>query len=222
MRFSLLAILLILPLSMLAQGFDGGFSCFAEKSISERWTLGGNAECNLSSCHPNGAWGALTVGAKFQVLDSVSVFALGTSSHAEYFDLENSDQIWRIAEGVRFNGRTFHHVITFDQRSLKFKPSGYDKFCSRFSYEIGHLFVGRKNPLWSLDVQSKAVCNISSDVSNSAFLQRVVLSSVLSRSISPSSSVGVKYMYMVGGKRQTYMGEAHNLHRISLFWYFRK
>lgn len=218
----LYTILLFMPLSMWSQHIDGGLSCSGQMRVSERWSIGGNVGVNISDAKSNGLWETMSVGGIFQVLDSLCVYALGTTSHEEFFDIENSDHIWKLSEGLRWDMPRFSHDFCFDQRKLHFMPSDYYISCSRVSYQISHLMPFKKHSAWALDWHAQIVCNITSDVSNSSFVQRVKLGCILSRQISSSTSLGIKYGYMLGGRRQTYMGEAHNMHRISMFFSIKK
>lgn len=223
MRYTLIAILiLILPLPMLAQGVGGGLSCYGELKVSERWAVESSVMVGVARTQSDYACGSLSLGGRFLIFDSLSVYAIGTSLHAGFRGIENTEQIWQLAEGIRYDVGMFSHSLFFDQRSYRYKPSGFDVFCSRFAYEVGRSFVSAKHPQWSLAVNSQIVCNITSDVSDAAFVQRLKFGCVLSRKMMKNSSAGLSYQYMVGGKHQTYIGEAHKLHRIGLFWCFKR
>lgn len=221
MRHLLIAIIL-LPLSMSAQGFDGGLSCRGHVRVSDRWNADWTAEAAYNNARKDCFWGSLSLGARFAVLDSLHVFVSGTYKMADYIDIDNSDRVAQLTEGLRYVGRySLVHSFMFEQLRLHYYPSSYSVSCARVSYAVARQRLWGEGGEWRTTVLSQVVANARSEVSGTALLQRVKVGCCLERKLPfHNSSVGIEYIYMVGGKRQTYIGESDNLHRIGLFWSF--
>lgn len=216
--FATIILLLFMPLSILAQSVDGGISALCSFQISERWSatgrVGGARLWTSTDCF----WWHIESGGTFKIADPLHIFGLVDYANAQYVSVENSDRQLTLSEGVRYAGNSgFRHVLMFNQRYLSYYPLGYSTSCSRVSYSCACAL--EKNN-WTVLPSVKLIGNIRSDVPNTAFLQRVAVGCTLSRRFGPGRTLSLGYAYLWGGKKQIYIDERHNLHRISLFWQF--
>lgn len=207
---------------MSAQGFDGGISCRTHIRLTERWSADWSLSASYDNARKDCFWGSLSAGASFAVFDSLHVFAEGIYKRADYIDMDNNDRLLQLTEGLRYNGNyRLTHSLQFDQIRLYYHPSNYSVSCSRMSYSLDRQRNWGDEQKWRTTIMSQVVANIRSEASQVNFVQRVKFGCRLERKLSfRNSRLGVEYLYMVGGKRQTYIGESDKLHRINLFWSF--
>lgn len=216
MRKTITGIMLALvSIATSAQSFCGGTTIDLQFGISDRWTAHGFLSANYSDISAKCLFGETGLGASFSVANGVKIFTEGSFHDAKYHELFNRDQIWQLTEGVNIDTKhQFTHTLRIDERRLTFRPTKHEITCSRISYEAAKIID--INETWGIKVGARITTNIKSEISQSPFVQRIVGSAEISRSMGKQSKIHLRYEYMSGSKKQTYMNEGDNLHRINL------
>lgn len=221
-RCLLTALLIVLQLfsshRAAAQRSDIGLEATAHIGVSEHWSAFGMANFDVEdgSTTATSVWGRFGLGAGFTLYESIIVFGCASYSSAAYNNIDNRDVIYTIMEGALLGTQSrFTHAVTLEQRRLKFMPTERTANCTRASYYLGRDFALGSSS-WSITSKIGAVVNIKSDVSNNDLLQRIKLRCGVKRTIGQRLSVAMEYGYMFLGKKQTYMGERHNLHAVKI------
>lgn len=189
----------------------------AEVNVSNRWNGVVEVSGALDKHYVFSQWGKLAVGAMFKLYEGIVVFGGGGLSMANYNGMDNQEYIMMLKEGVIIYTKSkFQHQLFVDQRRLTFRPTDISVNCSRFGYNVIYPYRC-KGDKWFVSPHATVLINVKSEVASSDILQRIKLGGVVQRRIGKSLFVGMRYTYMFGGKEQTYMGEGHNMHVISLF-----
>lgn len=203
--------------TVFCQRISAGISGTASVEISERWT--GLVELTSSFDKYKGYshWGKVMCGATFKVYDGITAFGCASLALSDYYGTTNEERIMELVEGVIFHTKSgFEHQLYVDQRRLNFRPSNMTINSSRFGYTL-YRRVALPRERWTLVPYGACVVNIKSEVASCDILQRVKLGSAVEYRLRDLTRVGLRYIYMFGGEEQTYMGDSHNLHVISLF-----
>lgn len=201
-----------------AQRSDNGLEATAHVGVTEHWSAFGLANFDIEdgSTTTTSVWGRFGIGAGFTLYESIIVFGCAAYSSAAYSNIDNRDVIYTLLEGARIGTQShFVHMVTLEQRRLKFMPAERTTNCTRMSYYLSRDFAIGSSP-WSITSKFGVVVNIKSDVANNDFIQRIKLRGGISRDIGERLSVAIEYGYMFLGKKQTYMGERHNLHAVKI------
>ncbi len=218
-RLQILIILICTPLLAASQGVSGGALFEYTHTISDRWNATTLAEADYSHIETDFVWGKIDVGAEFDINEAAYIFAKGRYSYGKYLNISNKDIIMRIIEGISIRAKHYNisHTLFFDQSLLRYRPSGYENTCTRFNYTFAKTFekMGSSN---YHQIALHTVFNMRSDVQSATILQRCKVQYTLGHRLQNNNEIGLYYIYMVCGKNQTYLEEAHNLHRIVLFF----
>lgn len=213
------------PLLATSQSVSGGVLCKYVGNISTRWSYGVGAHLHYAKMTNNIVWGGSLLEGRFVVTDSVALYVKANHLCGLFYDTDNRDIAMTLTEGINFSAKHgMSHDVICEQMRLYYKPSGYENTCTRLTYIFGKHFQPWKKDVngnyWQLRCKAHLVANLRSDISGTGIFQRFKTDISIVRRLYNGKEIGLNYIYMLGGKRQSYVGEGHNLHRIVLFFEF--
>ena len=218
-KYQILIILICTPLLAASQGVSGGVLFRYTHTISDRWRAATMVSTDYSHIDANFVWGKMGLGARFSVNEQIHICATSMYSYGRCVNTDNEDIVMCLTEGVYLKCKyNISHFLSFDQRILKYQPSGYENSSTRLSYIFAKQFRYENNSNNYHYVASHIVMNMRSDVKNTTIVQRFKVQYTFVHQMLNRNEIGIDYIYMIGGKRQTYLDESHNLHRIVLFF----
>lgn len=216
-----------MPLLVVAQNISGGFLSEYSANISYRWSYNVALHTNYLHSDANFICSGLKLKANFAITDSVIANVSCKYTYGKCLGADNTDIQIKISEGICFNvNYGLSHSLAFDQLILHYQPSNYENTCTRFLYTFGKVFPkfggDRQNSFWQIKSNVAIVTNIRADVSDTPFLQRVKLQNTIVKHFESGRELGLEYTFMLGGKKQIYLDDAHCLNRLFLFFKFGK
>ncbi len=188
--------------------------------ITEHWRGLAELKGAVDIRHNSSAWYDLALGGAFNLYEGIYAVGLASLANANYFHLDNKDLILALHEGIHFEANhNFVHRIFFEERNLRYRPSKVKVNATRLSYDLWKNFLLKNS--WIIGTGASIVVNIKSDVSIANFLQRIKVGLAISRQITENSTFGLQYKYFCCGKSQSYIGDSHDLHSLTLAFTFR-
>ncbi len=176
-------------------------------NITTRWSVSGNVVGGHAyTVEPYGAL-FVSLGGSFRLSKEATLAAHGSLSYADYANISNEDLILRLKESIQWRRASgFFFGFFLEQRRLIYKPSGYKLNASCLGATAGYEREWTR-PAIVANGSATIIANSKCETPNATFIQRVKLSTSVSKRIGNMVAVGLDFTHMLGGHNQIYAAD---------------